>query len=502
MIKLLSLIFVLAAIPARAAGIQDGSGPAGTNDPGMTSASPGTNRFLAYTAKRDVYDNDKYQTVRVSVPDRSAAGRVPLMGYNIWQHAGAGWTADWLTNQVNIMLTNGFLAAGYRYIITDDGSFVRRDPAGNLVCDPAKYPQGIAATAAWLHRLGFRFGIYTEPDFSTCAGYAGSDFDHIEQDCAFFKSFGLDYLKLDTCGWGKMGLLCDTNSLAWVDSRFAAALDAGTNRVILDSGFGQTTCPENYNFLRSFPVVNLWRSSNPALANGPDQWVGYGWWTSVKNLDVAFTQNIFDRPGHYASPETVWADFNLPAQYKGIMALEAVGPFPIEWAQYPAPGDTTNFDAIQSYMCNPDAIAINQDDSGSHGVIILSNHVAGGYDNTPPGGWEVIARPLQALTFQGATSVAVAFWERGSNTSATITMDFTNLGVAQGTPLVAQDIFSGTTCVVSNSITVSVGSQTAELWKFSRVGPSGPPRFRFSGDANLPASTIESRIGKSNGNRN
>src|SRR5262249_50430369 len=94
---------------------------------------------------------------------------------------------------------SGLKNDGYDYVNIDDcwltGS---RDGNGNLVPDPVKFPDGIKATADYIHSLGLKLGIYESAGTATCAGYPGS-LGHEQQDAATFASWGVDYLKYDNC---------------------------------------------------------------------------------------------------------------------------------------------------------------------------------------------------------------------------------------------------------------------------------------------------------------
>ena len=46
---------------------------------------------------------------------------------------------------------------------------------------------------------GLKLGIYTAVSITTCGGFTGSLF-HEETDAATFASWGMDFVKFDTCG--------------------------------------------------------------------------------------------------------------------------------------------------------------------------------------------------------------------------------------------------------------------------------------------------------------
>jgi Alpha galactosidase A len=468
------------------------SGAIGKLDMGYNGAQPGiiTNAVLALNTPGLVSSNMQFASA-VSLPRRAAAMPTPIMGYNLWPHAGAGWTASWLTNQVNICLTNGYAAAGYIYFITDDGSFTNRNGGGQLVADAGKFPGGVASAAAWLHSYGLKFGLYTEPNATTLGGFVGSDYAHCDGDCSNFLAWGIDYLKLDT---GVINAACDSNQMAYAVSRFASNLDWSARSVVLDTGFGYPACG-TLDFARNVSALNLWRDQSASGA-GPDFDPGYQWWHSIQNFDVVFGQNSSDRPGHIVSAESLFFDWNFPGQAKGIMALAAIAPAPILLAQFESPADAINFAANIGYLTNAEVIDVNQDAAVAPGVIIQSNAVTGvtGY-RVAPAGTEIIVRPLGTTSWAGAQKFAACFLERGSNVTATLTLNFTNLFIAPGTPALCRDLNNHTNCYATNSLTVTVGSQTAELWTITPqsawLNGDGSGLISLNG-TNITAGTVSS----------
>jgi len=56
-----------------------------------------------------------------------------------------------------------------------------RDANGHIVPDEARFPRGMKALADDIHRLGFKFGLYSDTGNSTCEGLPGSaGHEHID----------------------------------------------------------------------------------------------------------------------------------------------------------------------------------------------------------------------------------------------------------------------------------------------------------------------------------
>ena len=131
--------------------------------------------------------------------NRKAMCGVPPMGWNSWNTFTDKISEDLIKETVDAMKDQGFLEAGYEYIVMDDcWSLKERDSEDRLVADPEKFPNGIKALADYVHDKGFKFGMYSCCGTRTCADYPGS-FEHEYEDARQFAQWGVDYLKYDNC---------------------------------------------------------------------------------------------------------------------------------------------------------------------------------------------------------------------------------------------------------------------------------------------------------------
>jgi Alpha galactosidase A len=97
------------------------------------------------------------------------------------------------------LISTGLAALGYKYVNMDDCWQVDRHENGTIIPDPTKFPDGIKATADYVHSLGLYFGLYTAQREFTCQERPGSwRFESIDIDT--YCAAGIDYVKTDACG--------------------------------------------------------------------------------------------------------------------------------------------------------------------------------------------------------------------------------------------------------------------------------------------------------------
>ena len=130
---------------------------------------------------------------------------LPPLGWNSWNTFGEKISDSLIREMADIMVSQGYLAAGYRYLVIDDCWSLRdRDENGRLVPDPQKFPNGMKDLADYVHSKGLKFGMYSCAGVMTCAGYPSS-YDHEYVDAETFASWGVDYLKYDFCNFPETG---------------------------------------------------------------------------------------------------------------------------------------------------------------------------------------------------------------------------------------------------------------------------------------------------------
>ncbi|MFA5256508.1 MAG: alpha-galactosidase, partial [Opitutales bacterium] len=125
---------------------------------GVQTALPGLLALAAMT------------TVPAQAQKFDALAQTPPMGWNSWNTFETHIDEELVVGIAQTMKANGMLDAGYTYIVLDDGWMTReRDADGDLIPDPAKFPNGMKHLADYLHGEGFSFGLYNCAGTQTCA---------------------------------------------------------------------------------------------------------------------------------------------------------------------------------------------------------------------------------------------------------------------------------------------------------------------------------------------
>jgi len=285
--------------------------------------------------------------------------RTPPMGWNSWNTFHCDVSAALVEATADAMVASGMQAAGYTYVNIDDCWLLKqRGPHGELVPDPAKFPQGIKAVADYVHRKGLKLGIYESAGTTTCAGYPGS-LGHEKQDAAQFARWGVDYLKYDNCGdhLGKT-----------YPQRYAAMRDAlaATGRPIVYS-----ICEwGNESPWRWAPAIgNLWRTTQDITprwhTDQPDNHYPQG------ILDILDQQAALSHASHPGA----WNDPDMLEVGNGYLTDDEDRAHFSLWALLNAPLIAGNdlrhmSNDVRAILTNREVIAVDQDWGGRQGYRV------------------------------------------------------------------------------------------------------------------------------------
>ena len=337
----------------------------------------------------------------------------PPMGFNDWNAVGCGvneafikQTADFIHGH---LLSDGktLQQSGYQYVNIDDcWALPSRDAHGNLVPNPAKFPDGIAGTAAYVHSLGLKLGLYNDSGLKTCSshGFPGS-FQHEARDALQFAQWHVDYLKDDNCNQAAgQGTRAATIQRYTAMRNGLAAAQSKTGQAIV---FSICQKGDNGIFTEDWSpqVGNLWRTTSDV----------HPIWT---RLDAIIAKNIpyakYAGPGAWNDPDM------LEVGNAGLTATEQRTQFSM-WAEMAAPlliGTKLASATTQTLdiLGNTEVIAVDQDSLGVQGVQVSDNS-----------GLRVLAKRLSG------GDVAVAFFnETGASALISTTASAVGLGAAGG----------------------------------------------------------------------
>jgi alpha-galactosidase len=349
----------------------------------------------------------------------------PQMGFNDWNAYGCNVSENLIKSTAQAMHDNGMQAAGYTYVNIDDCWMTHsRDGNGRLVPDPAKFPDGIAGTADFVHSLGLKLGIYEDAGSATCAGYPGS-LGHESTDAQTFASWGVDYLKYDNCN----------NDGSSARTRYTAMRDAlaATGRPILFSlcSWGQ----ENV-WTWGADIGNSWRTTGDIQSS-------YSSMLSIFHSNVGLAQ--YAGPGHWNDPDM------LEVGNGGMSVTEQQTEFSL-WAEMAAPliagTDIARASAdTLGILTNKAVIAVDQDPLGRQGTEVSNAN-----------GLHVLAKPLA----DGDVAVAL-FNETGGTATIATTTDAVGAKDASGYTLT--NLWTGATSTTDGAISASVPAHGTVMYR-------------------------------------
>jgi alpha-galactosidase len=352
--------------------------------------------------------------------------RTPPMGWNDWNAFGCNVSEALVKQTADIMVSSGMRDAGYQYVNIDDcwmtGS---RDSGGHLVPDPAKFPDGITGTAAYVHGKGLKLGIYESAGTATCAGYPGS-LNHEQADANSFASWGVDYLKYDNCN--NQGISAQTRYTAMRDAL------AATGRAMVYSlcNWGQDSV-----WTWGAGVGNLWRTTGDISANftsmlsnfhntvGLASFAGPGGWNDPDMLEVGNGMSFTEDRSHMS----LWA----------VMAAPLISGTDLRSAT----------PATLSLYTNRDVIAVDQDSLGKQGTEISST-----------GGRDVLVKPL------ANGDAAVVLFNESSSTQ-TISTTAAAAGLPSASSYKLNNLWSHLISSTSGAISASVPGHGSVLYRVS-----------------------------------
>jgi len=307
----------------------------------------------------------------------------PPMGWMSWNSFGPNINESVIRSTADAMVSSGMKAAGYTYILIDDGWVSGRDSHNNLLPDPKKFPHGIKALADYIHSKGLKLGIYSDAAPITCGGFTGS-LGFEKQDAASFASWGIDYLKYDYCNAPTDAATAKTRYRTMAD-----ALEASGRTIRL----GICEWGDRQPWLWAAAAGGtVWRTTGDVR----DKWKakpGEEGMGILNIVDINGGLDRFAKKGHWNDPDMLVVGLygkKGPAsdlggigcndqEYQSQFSLYCIMAAPLT-----ASNDLRNLSArTKATLTNKEAIAIDQDPLGIQGKRIVN-------DTT----WAIFTKPL------------------------------------------------------------------------------------------------------------
>lgn len=325
----------------------------------------------------------------------------PPMGWNSWNAFEADIDEQKIREIADVMVASGMRDAGYTYLVLDDGWMDKnRDSEGNLVADPNKFPGGMKAVGDYIHSKGLKFGIYEDRGKWTCQQLPGS-FRHEQADMNSFASWGVDYIKLDSCFAESNGRLSTVDYALYRE----CITKTGRPMILSISDFGNGAWAwggDRWAHLwRTSMDIYPWMGSVYACAdtsagdnaihpafNGLWQFAGPGRWNDPDMLQVGNLKTDIENKAHFS----LWSILAAP-----LMAGNDL---------------RSMTDNVKQILTAAEVVRVNQDPRGIQGYKV--------YDN---GDHEVYNKPLH----DGTT--AVLLLNKGSK-AADITIEWNKIGLS------------------------------------------------------------------------
>ncbi len=280
----------------------------------------------------------------------------PPMGWNSWNTFATNIDEKLVKETADIMVSSGLTAAGYNYIVLDDGWMTHeRDVNGDLVPDPQKFPNGMKALIDYVHSKGLKFGLYNCAGTKTCAGYPGTR-GYEYQDARFYAKLGIDFLKYD---W------CNTEGITAKEAyaTMSNALKTAGRPIV----FSLCEWGDNQPWEWGKPIGNLWRISGDIYPcfdcefKHPENWSSWGF---MKIADMRKDIRKYSGPDH-------WNDFDMMEVGNEMNDTEDKTHFAM-WCMLSSPLFTGNDYRKMSketlaILTNKELLAVNQDKLGIQG---------------------------------------------------------------------------------------------------------------------------------------
>jgi len=285
----------------------------------------------------------------------------PPMGWNSWNCFQKDINEAQIKKIADCMVESGMRDAGYEYLVLDDAWMgPERDRDGKLMADSKKFPRGMKALGDYIHSKGLKFGIYQCRAKMTCQQLPGS-LGHERQDIETFASWGVDYMKIDSCFAEHNGRLSSVD----YELLKKCVLQSGRPMVLSISDFGNGAWAWGGD-----KSAHLWRTSGDIGASMGSVYACAETSGGNRKIHEAFNGLWqFAGPGHWNDPDMLQVG-NLPSddQNRAHFSLWCILAAPLM-----AGNDLRSMsDSVKDVLTAPEIVAVNQDPRGIQGYKVYS----------------------------------------------------------------------------------------------------------------------------------
>lgn len=374
-----------------------GPGPAGPPMGGGPFGGLGELRFRKLSAE-EVAKREAARPKPMPLPEKrvlpwNSLAPTPPMGWNSYNKFRNNVTDAEVRQIADAMVSSGMKAAGYEYVVVDDGWQGTRDSSGRMVPN-SRFPD-MKALADYVHSKGLKIGLWATPGPQACnPNFAGS-FGHEKQDAEQWAEWGIDYIKFD---WCTAGGIYSKEQQPLVYQKQAELMRATGRPMVL------SICQYGDNGVQEWGAAaggNLWRTTFDIFDT----------WESMSR--IGFRQSEFaaySRPGHWNDPDMLEVGNGgmTDTEYRTHFSLWAMAAAPLM-----AGNDVRSMsEATREILLNREVIAVNQDKLGKGGRAV-----------TRKGETEVWTKPLEG------GGVAVALFNRGA-AETQVTAEWADIGLS------------------------------------------------------------------------
>ncbi len=294
----------------------------------------------------------------------------PYQGWNTYYGLGGDFTEDTIKSVADSLVSRGLAKAGYDIVWLDGGwqADQSRSDAGDLVANPAKFPNGLKPLVDYIHSKGLKAGIYTDagPYIPGKCGLGSGGY--YQRDADQFAAWGFDAVKVDyLCG---IAANLDPKT---VFTEFAQALrNNASHRPMIFNLCNPVTSPDWGNYPESQQSINSWTYA-PDIAQSWRTYTDVGFQGDIKfkdvlrNYDANARHPEVVRPGAFGDPDYLAPELGMSdEEFRSQLTLWAVAAAPLVVGS-----DVRKLSATTiSMLTDPDVLAINQDKAAVQAVRV------------------------------------------------------------------------------------------------------------------------------------